>query len=154
MQEKIHKHRMDFYYQSLVIYLLFFAAYVLIRGTVGESFKALYNDPIFYILILFIIIFLFLVVLNIIRSPMIILKSDRITFRNRFGERDVLFSDILNVKIGRRRKREEEMTYRIIKLKLKNRRKQLRIRANDFERGGELINEFLKIKQQPQGEES
>lgn len=154
MQEKIHKHRMDFYYQSLVIYLLFFAAYVLIRGTVGESFKALYNDPIFYILILFIIIFLFLVVLNIIRSPMIILKSDRITFRNRFGERDVLFSDILNVKIGRRRKREEEMTYRIIKLKLKNRRKQLRIRANDFERGGELINEFLKIKQQPQGEVS
>ncbi|NOS84034.1 MAG: hypothetical protein HOP31_02740 [Ignavibacteria bacterium] len=85
---------------------------------------------------------------------MIILKSDRITFRNRFGERDVLFSDILNVKIGRRRKREEEMTYRIIKLKLKNRRKQLRIRANDFERGGELINEFLKIKQQPQGEVS
>jgi hypothetical protein len=154
MQEKIHKHRMDFYYQSLVIYLLFFAAYVLIRGTAGESFKALYNDPIFYILILFIIIFLFLVVLNIIRSPMIILKSDRITFRNRFGERDVLFSDILNVKIGRRRKREEEMTYRIIKLKLKNRRKQLRIRANDFERGGELINEFLKIKQQPQGEVS
>lgn len=154
MQEKIHKHRMDFYYQSLVIYLLFFAAYVLIRGTVGESFKALYNDPIFYILILFIIIFLFLVVVNIIRSPMIILKSDRITFKNRFGERDVLFSDILNVKIGRRRKREEEMTYRIIKLKLKNRRKQLRIRANDFERGGELINEFLKIKQQPQGEVS
>ena len=95
MQEKIHKHRMDFYYQSLVIYLLFFAAYVLIRGTVGESFKALYNDPIFYILILFIIIFLFLVVLNIIRSPMIILKGDRITFRNRFGERDVLFSDDL-----------------------------------------------------------
>ena len=152
MQEKIHRHRMDFYYQSLVIYLLFFAAYVLIRGTVGESFKALYNDPIFYILILFIIIFLFLVVLNIIRSPMIIFKSDRITFRNRFGEREVLFSDILTVKIGRRRKREEEMTYRIIKLKLKNRRKQLRIRANDFERGGELINEFLKIKQHSQGE--
>ncbi len=147
MQEKIHRHRMDFYYQSLVIYLLFFAAYVLIKGTVGESFKSLYNDPIFYILILFIIIFLFLVILNIIRAPMIILKDDRIIFKNRFGQREVLFSDILNVKIGRIRKREEEMSYRIIKLKLKNRRKQLRIRANDFERGGELINEFLKIKQ-------
>lgn len=138
---------MDFYYQSLVIYLIFFAAYVLIRGTLGESFKALYNDPLFYILILFIVIFLFIVVLNIIRAPMILLKDDRIIFKNRFGEREVLFSDILNVKIGRRRKREEETTYRIIKLKLKNRRKQLRIRANDFERGGELINEFLKIKQ-------
>lgn len=138
---------MDFYYQSLVIYLLFFVAYVLIRGTIGESFKSLYNDPIFYILILFILIFLVIVVLNIIRAPMIILKEDRIIFKNRFGEREVLLSDIINVKIGRIRKRDEEMTYRIIKLKLKNRRKQLKIRANDFERGGELINEFLKIKQ-------
>lgn len=146
MQEKIHRHRMDFYYQSLVIYLIFFAAYVLIRGTVGESFRSLYNDPIFYILILFIIIFLFIVVMNIIRAPMIILKGDRIIFKNRFGEREVMLSDIINVKIGRIRKRDEEMTYRIIKLKLKNRRKQLKIRANDFERGGELINEFLKLK--------
>ncbi len=147
MQESVYKHRMDFYYQSLVIYLLFFAAYVLIKGTIGESFRSLYNDPIFYILILFILIFLIIVVMNIIRSPMIILKDDRIIFKNRFGEREVLLSDIINLKIGRIRKRDEEMTYRIIKLKLKNRRKQLKIRANDFERGGELINEFLKIKQ-------
>ncbi len=147
MEEKVHKHRMDFYYQSLVIYLLFFAAYVLIRGAAGESFKELYNDPIFYILIIFIAVFLFIVIMNIIRAPMIILKDDRIIFKNRFGSREVMFSDIINVKIGRRRRQEEEMTYRIIKLKLKHRRKQLRIRANDFERGNELIKEFLKIKQ-------
>jgi len=147
MEEKVHKHRMDFYYQSLVIYLLFFAAYVLIKGSVGESFRSLYNDPIFYILIFFISIFLFIVVINIIRSPMIILKSDRIVLKNRFGSREVLFSDVVSVKIGRRRKRDEETTYRIIKLKLKHRRKQLKIRANDFERGSELIKEFLKIKQ-------
>jgi hypothetical protein len=147
MEEKVHKHRMDFYYQSLVIYLLFFAAYVLIRGTAGESFKELYNDPIFYILIIFIAVFLFIVVMNIIRAPMIILKDDRIIFKNRFGSREVMLSDIINVKIGRRRRADEEMTYRIIKLKLKHRRKQLRIRANDFERGNELIKEFIKIKQ-------
>ena len=147
MEEKVHKHRMDFYYQSLVIYLLFFAAYVLIRGTAGESFKELYNDPIFYILIIFIAVFLFIVVMNIIRAPMIILKDDRIIFKNRFGSREVMLSDVINVKIGRRRRAEEEMSYRIIKLKLKHRRKQLRIRANDFERGNELIKEFLKIKQ-------
>lgn len=147
MIEKVHKHRMDFYYQSLVIYLIFFAAYVLIRRTAGESFKELYNDPIFYILIIFIAVFLFIVVMNIIRAPMIILKDDRIIFKNRFGSREVMFSDVINIKIGRRRRAEEEMTYRIIKLKLKHRRKQLRIRANDFERGNELIKEFLKIKQ-------
>lgn len=146
MDEKVHKHRMDFYYQSLVIYLIFFAAYVLIKGTIGESFKSLYDDPIFYILILFIVIFLGIVIVNIIRAPMIILKQDRIIFRNRFGSREVMLNDIINVKIGKKRRADEEITYRIIKLKLKNRRKQLRIRANDFERGNELIREFLKIK--------
>ena len=146
MEEKVHKHRMDFYYQSLVIYLIFFAAYVLIKGTIGESFKSLYDDPIFYILILFIVLFLGIVIVNIIRAPMIVLKQDRIVFHNRFGSREVMLSDIINVKIGKKRRAEEEVTYRIIKLKLKNRRKQLRIRANDFERGNELIKEFLKIK--------
>jgi hypothetical protein len=57
-----------------------------------------------------------------------------------------MFGDIISVKIGKRRRAEEDMTYRIIKLKLKNRRKRLRIRANDFERGNELIKEFLRIK--------
>lgn len=146
MEEKIHKYKLDFYYQSLVIYLIFFAVYVLVKGTIGESFKALYDDPIFYILILFIAVFLVIVIINIIRQPMIILKDDRIIFKNRFGSREVMFGDIISVKIGKRRRAEEDMTYRIIKLKLKNRRKRLRIRANDFERGNELIKEFLRIK--------
>lgn len=146
MEDKIHKHRLDFYYQSLVIYLLFFAGYVILRGSTSVSFKVLYDDPIFYILIIFISIFLVIVVINIIRSPMIILKDDRIILKNRFGQRQILFSEIMNIKIGKKRRMSEDKPYRIIKLKLTNRRRQLRIRANDFERGGELIREFLKIK--------
>ena len=147
MEDKVHKYRMDFYYQSLVIYLIFFAAYVLIRGSIESNFKILYDDPIIYILIIFISIFLLVVVMNIIRSPMIILKSDRMILKNRFGSREIMFSDILHVKIGRKRSRQDDIHYRIIKLKLKNRRRQFRIRANDFERGAELIKDFLKIKQ-------
>jgi len=146
MEEKVHKYKLDFYYQSLVIYLIFFAAYVLIKGSLSESFKVLYNDPIFYILIIFIALFLVIVVMNIIKSPMIILRGDRIEFKNRFGSREVMYGDVLNVKIGKRRRAEEDTTYRIIKLKLKHRKRMLRIRANDFERGNELIKDFLKIK--------
>ncbi|MCX7878541.1 MAG: hypothetical protein N2510_07880 [Ignavibacteria bacterium] len=145
-KETIHKHRMDFYYQSLVIYLIFFVVYVLIKWSYEDDITVLLNDPLFYILILFIAIFLIVVVINIIKSPMIILRDDRIVFKNRFGSREVMFSDIINVKIGRRRNKGEEITYRIIKLKLKHRRKPLKIRANEFERGNELIKEFLKIK--------
>jgi len=146
MKDAVHKYRMDFYYQSLVIYLLFFVIYVIIRWSSEENIGAVLDDPIFYILLIFIVFFLIIVTYNIIRSPMIILKQDRIIFKNRFRSREVMFSDIINVKIGRRRNRQEEITYRIIKLKLRHRRKQLKIRANDFERGAELIDEFLRIK--------
>lgn len=147
MEDKIHKYRLDFYYQSLVIYLLFFAAYIIIKGSTSVSFKILYDDPIFYILMAFISVFLVIVVINIVRSPAIILKSDRIILKNRFGSREIMFSEILNIKIGKKRRMmAEDRPYKIIKLKLVNRRRMLRIRANDFERGGELIKEFLKIK--------
>lgn len=149
MEDKIHKYRMDFYYQSLVIYLIFFAVYVLIRGNVEKNFRVIFDDPIFYILIIFISIFLLIVVFNLLRSPMIVLKSDRMVLKNRFGSREILFEDILHVKIGRRRRERDDGHYRIIKLKLKHRRRQFRIRANDFEKGGELIKDFLKIKQSP-----
>src|SRR5213075_2114688 len=87
-----------------------------------------------------------IMIINIIRETMIILKDERIIMKNRFGQREILFSEIMNIKIGKKRRMTEDRPYRIIKLKLTNRRRQLRIRANDFERGGELIREFLKIK--------
>lgn len=147
MEDRIYKYRMDFYYQLLVIYLVFFFLYAVIRGQFfEEKFQLVFNDPIIYILILFIALFLVLVLVNIIRNKQIILKTDRVVLKNRFGSREILFNEILNIKIGKRRKRNEEVPYRIIKLKLLKRRKWLRIRANEYERGPELIREFLKIK--------
>jgi len=146
MDNKIHKYRLDFYYQSLVIYLLFFTGYIIIKGSTSPSFKVLFDDPIFYILIAFISVFLVIVVINIVRSPAIILNNDRIILKNRFGSREIMFSEILNIKIDKKRRLTEDRPFKIIKLKLVNRRRMLRIRANDFERGGELIKEFLSIK--------
>jgi len=139
---------MDFYYQSLVIYFVFFVLYAVIRGNFfEEKFQLVFNDPIIYILMLFIAVFLVIVIVNIVRARQIILKNDRVVLKNRFGSREIFHDEILHVKIGRKRRRSEENPFRIIKLKLKKRKKWLRIRANDFERGGELIKEFLKIKQ-------
>ena len=138
---------MDFYYQSLVIYFIFFLVYALIKGNFFEQkFQLVFNDPIIYMLMLFIVIFLVIVIVNIIRSKQIILKEDKIIFKNRFGERSVSYKDIMNVRIIKKRIAKEDMPFRIIKLRLKNRRRLLRIRANDYERGPELIREFLKLK--------
>jgi hypothetical protein len=147
MEDKVYKYRMDFYYQLLVIYFVFFVLYAVIKGQFfEEKFQLVFDDPIIYILILFIAISLVIVIANIIRNRQIILKSDRLILKNRFGSREIFLNEILNIKIGKRRKRYEDVPYRIIKIKLNKRRKWLRIRANDYERGSELIREFLKIK--------
>ena len=155
MEEKVYRYRMDLYYQLLLIYLGFFFVYAVIKGRFfEEKFTLVFiNDPIIYILAIFIAIFLIIVLINIITARQIILKSDRAVMKNRFGSREILYSEILNIRIGRKRRTSAEHPYRIIKIKLMNRRKRLRIRANDFERGSELIREFLKImpKASPSG---
>lgn len=144
MEERVYKYRMDLYYQLLVIYLLFFTSYVLIKGNLEKEFRLIFDDPIFYVLTLFILLFMVIVIVNLIRSKQLILKTDRVVLKNRFGSREIIMNEIQSVRVGRRKKRDGN--HRIIKLKLLNRKKLLRIRANDFERGSELIKEFLKLK--------
>jgi hypothetical protein len=147
MEDKVYKYRMDFYYQSLVFYLIFFVFYAVIKGNFfEEKFILVFNDPIIYILVLFIVLFLIIVIINIIRNRQIVLKPDRIILKNRFGAREIYLTEILNIKIGKHRRHWQEEPYRIIKLKLLKRRKWLRIRANEYERGHELIREFLRMR--------
>ena len=70
-----------------------------------------------------------------------------IIFRNRFGEREVGYNEILNVRFSREKRisREERSEVRIVKLKLKDRKRFLRIRLNDFQNEAELIEEFKNI---------
>lgn len=146
MEEKVYKYRMDYIYQLLVIYLVFFVLYAVIKGKFfEEKFTLVFNDPIIFILVLFIFLFLVIVIVNLIRARQIVIKSDRVVFKNRFGSREIFFNEIISVKIGRRRS-PGDGKLRIIKMKLKHRKRILRIRANDFEKGGELIREFLKVK--------
>lgn len=138
---------MDLYYQLLLIYVAFFFLYAVIKGKFfEEKFTLVFMDPIVYILGIFIIIFFLIILLNIIKARQIILKSDKAILKNRFGSREIIYSEILNIKIGKKHRSSAETPYRIIKIKLQNRRKWLRIRANDFEHGSELIKEFLRIK--------
>ena len=137
---------MDLYYQLLLIYVGFFFLYAVIKGRFfEEKFTLVFNDPILYILAIFIALLFLIAVWNLMTSRKIILKEDRAILKNRFGSREILYNEILNIKIGKKR-RSMETPYRIIKIKLMNRRKWLRRRANDFERGSELIREFMKIK--------
>jgi hypothetical protein len=152
--ERKYKSRLDFYYNSLIIYLLFFVAYVLIRGEFSnEKFVILFKDPIIYIILMFIFFFLIALISNAVKSKTLIFNGDKIVLKNRFGQRELNKSEILFVKFSRERKRrsEEKSQIRLVKLKLKNRKRQLRIRLSEFNNEKELINEFKNITKEISG---
>lgn len=148
MTERVYKYKLDFYYKSLIIYFVTLISYILIKGNFTHAtFEVVIKDPIIYIIIIFIIFFLTVLLTNAIRAREIIIDDRRIIFRNRFGQREVGINEILNVKFSREKKmrKEEKSTVRIVKLKLKDRKRFLRIRLSDFQNETGLVNEFRSI---------
>jgi hypothetical protein len=145
---RVYKYRLDFYYKSLIVYLLFFIIYVVIKGNFfEEKFEIIFQDPIIYISILFILFFLFVLLTNAIKAREIIFDRNKIIMRNRFGQREIMINEIISVKFSRTKKyRRDDISHvRIAKIKLKNRKRYLRIRLNDFYDTHELMNEFKSI---------
>ena len=148
MTERVYKYKLDFYYKSLIIYFVTLIAYILIKGSFfHERFEVVVKDPIIYIITIFIIFFLAVLISNAVIAREIIISDSKIILKNRFGQREFGINEILHLRFSRekRRTREEKSDVRIVKLKLINRKRLLRIRLNDFQDERELINEFKNI---------
>lgn len=148
MKERIYKYKLDFYYKSLIIYLVTLIAYILIKGRFfHERFEVVVKDPIIYIIAIFIIFFLIVLISNALFAREIIVSDVRIIFKNRFGQREVGINEIINIRFSREKKRlnEEKSEVRIVKMKLVNRKRLMRIRLNDFQDEKELAGEFRQI---------
>lgn len=148
MNERIYKYKLDFYYKSLIIYLVTLIAYILIKGNfTHETFMVVVKDPIIYLIIIFIVFFLLILISNTVRARELIFDDRKIVFKNRFGQREVIYNEIMNVRFSREKKisRQERSEVRIVRLKLKDRKRYLRVRLNDFQNEKGLINEFKSI---------
>lgn len=150
MKERIYKYKLDFYYKSLIIYLVTLIIYIIIKGRFFHaSFEVVVKDPIIYIIAIFILFFLTMLLANTLRAREIIIKENLIIFGNRFGQREVENSDILGVRFSREKKRsrKDRSDVRFVKLKLKNRKRLFKIRLNDYQDEVELANEFSIISE-------
>ena len=147
-QNRIYKARLDFYYKLIVIYFIFFVMYVIMRGSFGTNeFTIVFHDPIIYITGLFILYSLIVLTVNAIRGKEIEFHPDRFILENRFGKREILFSDIIGIRYSRERKRNNagRSNVRRVGIKLKDRKKILRIRLSEFYDERKLLGEFQKI---------
>lgn len=148
MGERVYKYKLDFYYKSLIIYFVTLIVYIIIKGNFTHStFELVIKDPIIYIIAIFIIFFLVLLLANAIWAREIVINDKTIIFKNRFGQREVGYNEILNIRFSREKRisKEEKSDIRIVKLKLKNRKRLFRVRLNDFQNELKLVNEFKAI---------
>lgn len=147
-QKHIYKARLDFYYKLLVIYMSFLILYSLIRGSIEEGELTLVlQDPIIYISGLFTLYALAALIVNYLKGKELEFLSDRIVLRNRLGQREILFDDIISISFSRERRKDfyHKSNISRVKLKLRNRKRYLRIRLREFYDDKNLINEFKAL---------
>jgi hypothetical protein len=146
--QKVFKYKLDFYYQQALLYLIVFLLYAGIRGSFFEDqFRFVFKDPIVYIMMFFVVIALVTLILNLFRERRLVITEDRMIFHSRQRERDIKFSDIEWMHIGREMLVQTAGHFQLIIFKMKGRKRLFRIRVGRYERDRELIAEMERIAQ-------
>ncbi len=146
MNPKEFKYKLDFYYQQALIYLVTLILYAGVKGSFIENeFKVVFSDPILYIIGFFVVVAFITLALNKIRDRKLIIEEKAIIFKHRFTRREILFSDIEWLHIGRERAVQTAGRFQAIVFKVKSRRRLYRIRVGRYERERELIAEMERV---------
>jgi hypothetical protein len=144
--EKVFRYKLDFYYQSALIYLVTLILYGGIRGNfVEQKFEYVLSDPLMYVIVFFVLMSLVVLTLNYIRNRRLAIVGDTIIFRNRWRERRIHVSNIEWIHIGREPGVQTSGRFQVIMFKLKRRRRVVRIRVGRYEREKELVAEMHRI---------
>lgn len=153
MQEKTFKYKLDFYYQQALLYLLVFLLYAGIKGSFFEDqFQFVFNDPIVYIMIFFVVISLVTLILNLFRNRKLVITEDSLFFHSGRQEREIKIADIEWMHIGREMLVQTAGHFQRIVFKMKGRKRLFRVRVGRYERDRELIAEMERIAQRvPKG---
>lgn len=141
------KYNMSFYYQSTIIYFVVFALYLIIRGEfVEETFTLITKDPIIYLLGVIVIISLVGLLYNLYKNKYLMINDEGISFVTRFGEKKIPAGLIKQIKISKLRERVQNRVFRLVRIKLKNRRRSVIIRPYDYENEDILLKRFEELK--------
>ena len=146
--KKVFKYNLSFYYQSTIIYFVAFLLYVIVRGEfVENSFKLITKDPIIYFFAIIVCVSIMALLYNLYLNKHLEISDNEISFITRRAKKTFLIIHILEIKILRSELRSKNRPFRLIRMKIKNRRRRIIIRPYDYENEKELIAKFNEIKE-------
>ncbi|MBM2813295.1 MAG: hypothetical protein HW421_57 [Ignavibacteria bacterium] len=145
-QESFSK-RLDFYWRSIAVYSIILIVYSLLRGSFEYNQLTMeINEPLVILLAFFICCTAIMLFINYYKRLSIIIGKDFITFKSRFREKIYRVADIQKIALGKDRINRLRVTHRVIKIKLNNRRKSLKIRPSSFLNEGRLVQSIARLK--------
>lgn len=144
---KIYKQRFDFYWKSVVIYIVVLIGYGLIRMIVGqENFAALTHDPVFILLSMFIAGSMLMYLHKLFWVRTLVINDNTITIKNRFNESTFNKDNIARIFLGRERPFQSRETFRVVKIDLVNRKRKIRIRPHNYWDDKQLYDDIKSVK--------
>ena len=154
LHEQVFKRRHDIYYITLLVYVAFLALYIVVTGTItDDSVKFGFKDPVVYIVGIFIVHALFMLLVSVVRNRRLVLTPEAMVFRSRFIERSIPYSDIERITLKRDRRKPNDGSFAVLKMKVSGRRRVVRIRVGNYEHEKELYQMLKKLKGEIRNEE-
>jgi hypothetical protein len=149
--KKVYKYNMSFYYQSTIIYFTAFVLYIIIRGEfVEDSFTLITKDPIIYFFAIIVFFSVISLLYNLYKDRYLEISDEEISFVNRYRTKSFKYSDMIQVKVSKKRDPSKKSLLRLVRIKLKNRKRPIVVRLSDYENADELLNFFNDLKARTQ----
>ena len=147
----MHKHfrrRFEFYYQSVAVYAVALILYAVIRGSFAEDeFKIVFKDPIVYAFVIVLLYSVGILIFNILFQRDVVVGDDAIILQNRFDSKTIKLSEIDWIRVGRAKRMRVRGTFKVIKLKLKDQMRALRINPVHFHDEKEMMETFKELSE-------
>jgi len=145
--EKIFTPYLEFYWKFIAVCAVLLLFISLTRGSIEEGTLTLkLDDPIVILLFFFIIFSSIAFLYATFKGRTIIVGEDYFILKSKFGNKKVEINEIDSIKLGRERLFQFKEKLRIIKIKLKNKRRLIRIRPSSFTEDQELSESILNLK--------
>jgi hypothetical protein len=139
--------RLDFYWQSISVYAIVLIIYSILRGSIENwEMKIILIDPVVILLSLFIVGSALGLIFNLYKNKTIIIGKDFIVFKSRFGERKYLLNDIQRISLGKEKIFQFRGAHRMIRIKLNDRPRLLKIRPSSFWDDRKLVNSMTRLR--------
>ena len=145
---KHFKRRFEFYYQSVAVYAIALIIYAAVRGTFAESeFRLVFKDPIVYAFLIVLAYSIIVLVFNMLYQRDIVVTDDSIILQNRFDSKEIKLSEIEWVRVGKAKRMKVRGSFRVIKLKMKNQMRAVRINPVHFHDERGITEAFKELSQ-------